>query len=161
MPRQLTRSPSSRYSHGEITVEFSGQVLEVFKRYLQTGRRNEAGGILLGRIYDGNTVVVEVATTPNKEDKAGRYFFDRSRNAAQEIVTCLWEQSGGEIVYLGEWHTHPERNPSPSPRDKDMIRSMFNDTKMETNSLILTIVGLEGRWVGVQDRQGLTRCSQA
>jgi integrative and conjugative element protein (TIGR02256 family) len=145
-----------RLSDG-MTLRFSESACNALRKFRQTGRRNEAGGILLGRILANDEIVIEKVTRPGALDRAGRYFFDRARGPAQRTVEREWKKSNGEIIYLGEWHSHPEDFPTPSSRDKEMIRNMFKDTRMEIDFLVELIIGLEDDWVGIQDEQGLRR----
>jgi len=137
-------------------LELDPGVIDTFTNFRQSDERTESGGILLGRIYEAaRCIVVEVATVPNNLDQAGRYYFERSRIAAQRIVDEQWKFSSGERVYLGEWHSHPEPLPLPSPRDRTMIRNMFRQSKMETPYLFLVIVGVLENWVAVEDGRSL------
>ncbi len=44
----------------------------------------EAGGMLLGRLIEGtDDVVIDEATVPSGEDRRGRFFFKRTKTAAQ------------------------------------------------------------------------------
>lgn len=108
----------------------------------------EAGGILLGRVYP-TEVVIETVTPPNPADKAGRYFFERSRTAAQRAINFAWSVSQGEQIYLGEWHSHPEQVAEPSSRDRAMILNNLRDAKMDIDFLILVVLGRRADWVGL------------
>jgi hypothetical protein len=56
---------NTRYDMGDgLYLEFSEAVAETFQRYRQRQSANEAGGILMGQVYPGSYVVVEMATTP-------------------------------------------------------------------------------------------------
>ncbi len=135
-------------------VQLSDDALEVFRRSIQTSGM-ESGGILLGSVYPRSHVSVEKATRPGFLDKAGRYFFERSRARAQSIVNRHWKKSSGLKIYLGEWHTHPVAYPVPSPRDRRMIRNMFRQTKMEIDFLLLIIVGTSSLWIGIENGESL------
>ena len=136
---------------------FSAEVIQTFGHYRQPIGANEAGGILLGRLFRHSRIVIEVATPPGPLDKAGPTFFHRSQRSAQQHVDKAWRDSRGEQVYLGEWHTHPSRVPTPSWRDRNMIRNMFKQTKMEISFLVLVVVGHDENWVGVQNKAGLVQ----
>lgn len=141
-----------RYKINELEfLQLSEKVISIFQTRKQTGRRKEAGGILLGTVYPEQRVLIKDATVPGYLDMAGRYFFDRSRGRAQHIVNKHWKKSSGECIYLGEWHTHPEPSPSPSCRDRQMIRNMFNQTKMEIEFLFLIIVGTQSIWIAIEN----------
>src|SRR5574341_2109891 len=111
--------------------------------------RQESGGILLGRIFE-NRIIIETITTPDNRDKAGVSFFVRSRGKAQDVVNKTWNDSKGEKIYLGEWHTHSASCPQPSSTDKDLIRNMLRDSIMEIDFLLTVIVGIDDYWVGLQ-----------
>ena len=140
----------------EEFVEFSPDAIKTFSEFRQFPDSNEAGGILLGRVYPKSHVSVEVATKPHQLDKPGRDFFDRSRGPAQRIVNKAWKITFGERVYLGEWHTHRQLNPVPSARDRKMIRNMFHQTRMQIDFLLLIVVGIED-WVGIENGISLKR----
>ncbi len=139
----------------EGALVFSSEAIRSFTDHRQPVGADEAGGILLGRLFRDSGVVVEVATPPGPFDKAGPRFFHRSRESAQQHVDKAWHDSGGEQVYLGEWHTHPSPVPLPSWRDRTMIRNMFKQTRMEISFLILVVVGYDENWVGIQDKMRL------
>src|SRR5262245_57673288 len=141
-----------RYQMGSsLILEFSQTVALTFNSYRQITDRKEAGGILIGRVWPDSRVLIEVATIPNSHDEAGRYYFNRSVEAAQQIINRVWEESRGEQIYLGEWHSHPEVDPWPSSLDRQMIRTMLRGTQMEIKFLILVVVGVHKNWVGLEN----------
>jgi len=102
----------------------------------------EAGGVLLGRlILNSNDVIIDDVTIPSKVDKRNRFFFWRSRKTAQEQVNEAWKESYQTRVYLGEWHTHPEDDPSPSCVDKKNWRRIVRNARYEQESLFFIIAG--------------------
>jgi integrative and conjugative element protein (TIGR02256 family) len=114
----------------------------------RANRTSEAGGILLGRVYESE-IVIEVATTPTSADRAGAFFFERSRLVSQERVNAAWSASDGEQIYLGEWHSHPSSIAVPSSRDRAMILNNLRETKMEIDFLFLVVLGWTQDWVGI------------
>ncbi|OME64248.1 hypothetical protein BSK65_29385 [Paenibacillus odorifer] len=141
------------YLFSDKTISFNQDVLETFRSFRQVGtHQHEAGGILLGRIYQDGKVIVEQISTPGRYDKSGKYFFERNVKYAQQIVNKAWKDSNGEIQYLGEWHTHPEMNPTPSSVDHKLLKGMINDSKLEIDFLFLVIVGIDGFYVASQTK---------
>lgn len=144
-----------KYAFGQIEVIFTKRVMKIMESYRQVkADQHESGGILLGRIFS-NRIVVEHVSEPSQADRSGRYFFERNVRIAQQIVDIKWKESGGEIIYLGEWHTHPESFPTPSITDKRLISNMLRDSKMEIDFLLMVIVGTKGYFVASQVRCGL------
>lgn len=102
----------------------------------------EAGGILLGRtMRDSGSLVVDSAVSPGKGDKRRRFSFRRSRPRAQRNVDAAWTGSGGTSNYLGEWHSHPEDDPTPSSHDRREWRRIARETVHDGDSLFFLIVG--------------------
>ncbi|RCR71349.1 hypothetical protein DUE52_03095 [Larkinella punicea] len=129
------------------------QALQQMVPYLQHKSVDcEAGGILLGRLLrDSNDIVVDEVTIPMPGDKRNRYAFYRAKRRHQEIINQRWQESSGTCIYLGEWHTHPERIPTPSTIDlKDWQRKLKTDTF--ENDLFFLILGIEEArmWTGKQ-----------
>jgi integrative and conjugative element protein (TIGR02256 family) len=128
--------------------------MRVFDAYRSKRRTTEAGGVLLGRVYESE-IVIEVATRPSAADRAGAFFFDRSTHVCQEHVNQAWSTSGGEQIYLGEWHSHPAEVAEPSGRDRAMILNNLRDAKMEIDFLFLIVIGWVFDWVGIAKRASL------
>jgi integrative and conjugative element protein (TIGR02256 family) len=102
----------------------------------------EAGGILLGRILVKNEhVVVDEVTAPGRHDHRSRFRFFRAERPAQTAVNEAWTHSGGEINYLGEWHTHPEDDPTPSQHDRADWQRLVATQRYEQDALFFVIVG--------------------
>ena len=79
----------------------------------------ESGGIIVG-YYENSLRGLKISdlTFPQAEDVCSRFRFIRKAAGHQDIMDELWEKSGHKKSYLGEWHTHNQANPSPSPIDK-------------------------------------------
>lgn len=123
-------------------------------------RADESGGVLLGRYVLGcEDVVIDDVTTPFAEDERGRTFFRRSQAAHQAVIDEQWRTSGGRCHYLGEWHTHPERDPHPSGTDiSDWKRRVKSDV-FDSDFLLFVIVGTHAVrvWEGRRTRSLLWR----
>lgn len=102
----------------------------------------EAGGMLFGRLIDGTPdIVIDKISVPSPLDKSSRYSFFRRKQPAQIIVNSLWAASDQTCVYLGEWHTHPEDEPSPSQTDIDNWHKIVRKAKYEQDCLLFLIAG--------------------
>ncbi len=127
------------------TVEFRKCAAEVMRRYRQLSRRDaEAGGMILGRlVVESSDLVIDEVTEPTKLDRKGRFFFIRRRGAAQRRVNQAWLTSNGTQNYLGEWHSHPEDNPTPSDIDIENWSRIGAQARFEQDFLLFAIVGRE------------------
>lgn len=103
----------------------------------------ESGGVLLGRRITGcQDIIVDLLTTPTSADTQARAFFRRARAEHQQRINEVWTTSRGAVNYLGEWHTHPEDDPSPSSLDLRSWRSLARECQYEGDELFFLIVGL-------------------
>jgi integrative and conjugative element protein (TIGR02256 family) len=102
----------------------------------------EAGGVLIGRRIDETLdTVVDCVSRPVAADRRTRQSFHRSARAHQRIVDAAWRRSDGTAGYVGEWHTHPEPCPKPSPVDlRDWSRRLREDS-VDAPDVYFVIVG--------------------
>ncbi len=118
--------------------------LEVIRRYVQDAADlPEGGGVLLGRhILGSDDVVVDHVTVPMHGDRRSRSRFFRARRGHQDLIDRAWAESGGTRTYLGEWHTHPQGVPIPSPIDRRNWRRKLKADRF-SGFLFFVIVGTE------------------
>ncbi len=134
-----------------FNIAIPNNVIQIFSKFKQDEKKkNESGGILLGYLI-GDNIHISKVTIPNKFDKSSRYTFERNKDAAQIVVDHEFINSNGMIIYLGEWHTHPEDHPTPSGQDKIMIRDQYKKGKLNEPFLLLLIQGLVSLTVMVHD----------
>ena len=81
--------------------------------------QHEAGGLLFARIATRAITIVE-ATGPHPHDRRSRFSFSTSLERQQLLVEARFEVG---LHYVGEWHSHPEGQPNPSPRDDKTMAS--------------------------------------
>lgn len=125
------------------TVTLGQEAWAILNRYRQNdATAPEAGGVLLGRfIKETHDIVVDNVTTPGIGDAASRLTFRRGRRRTQTLIDRAWHESGGARNYLGEWHTHPEDEPSPSGIDLGNWKRIVETARYEQDSLLFVIVG--------------------
>ena len=135
----------------ETRFEISAAAWQAMHGFIQhASDATEAGGVLLGRhLRDGSAIVVDAVTAPMDGDRRARTRFHRARRWHQAAIDAAWVASEGTCTYLGEWHTHPEPIPTPSPVDRtDWHRRLLQDRY--TAPLFFMIVGTAavGVWEG-------------
>lgn len=116
------------------------------KAYAHAGKcgDGEAGGILIGRLLiESDDILIDEATEPGKKDRRRRFTFWRSTSSHQKRVDTAWKQSRGTQIYLGEWHSHPEADPTPSNQDVKNWLAIIKDAKYEQDQLLFAIAGIE------------------
>ena len=132
-------------------IIFKQEVLDTLLTYKQGYNVSETGGVLLGQIYTDGEIVVCRCSEPCVAGKADRMGFSRSSKTANKIINDAFEGSNGTILYVGEWHTHPEPYPSPSKTDKTSIEEIYRTANINNPNLIYVIVGDMDIFCGVYD----------
>lgn len=128
--------------NNEARLSISRDILNQFNTFEQRRGEFESGGILLGK-YDlqSRTYYISQITTPNKSDGAGFSFFIRNKKAAQKQINKAWKKSKGIVNYLGEWHTHCCKYPTPSYTDLNFIKQLVDDKTSPYKHFFMIIVG--------------------
>lgn len=131
------------WNDGFIIVTSS--VLRQIKGYRQIASADrEAGGILLG-VRRGRHIDITFATTPKRGDIRSRIGFSRLSLFHQDFALRAWRRFGRKLDYVGEWHSHPELNPYPSPIDRAEWRKLMRSRKSD---LVFVILGISALWLG-------------
>ena len=125
---------------------------EVMNILDQSRQRNlndtEAGGFLAG-YFKGSDIHIIRITEPFDRDARSRTRFERRDIRHVRLMEDWYRSSGRKINCLGEWHTHPEKHPSPSVID----RSGWADLTAYRQGIptIFFIAGIAGNWCGNLD----------
>ncbi len=141
---------------GQI-LELSDPVIEIFKFYRQTGGKPEAGGLLFAELCLPR-IIIKQATTPHKLDKRSKFSFIPYRKPQKDIISQFFNT---DLHFVGEWHTHFQRNPSPSIIDLHSMQDSFLKSKHELNAFIMIIVGSYTPglrlWISLHNENGFQR----
>lgn len=131
-----------RRQNGGLFVVASEATLTITRHCQRLEEMPEAGGILLGRvILHAPRVVVDAVTEPSRWDRWTRYTFFRAKEPAQRAINRAWDTSDRKRNYLGDWHTHPEDDPTPSAVDIGEWRRLARTAMFEQNMLFFLIAG--------------------
>ncbi len=125
-------------------VELPAATVEFLRRYVQLGSALETGGVLAGFLRKDDVWILSHPMQPSPRNRAGRHWLKRHRSDAQKFVDKVYQETGGLVNYLGEWHTHPEPTPSPSLEDRKMLQDLLRTSRLEIRFLIGVIVGMSG-----------------
>ncbi|MBO9583113.1 MAG: Mov34/MPN/PAD-1 family protein [Flavobacterium sp.] len=134
---------------GDFNIFLSKRVLSDFVNYKQDKIfKNESGGILLGQVFIKNIYILK-NSVPCRDDKSKRYSFERDIKNAQKIIDFEFKESEGKTIYLGEWHTHPEKVPNPSSQDIKMIKEQFEKNILNEPFIVMIIFGTKSFFIGI------------
>lgn len=113
----MSRMQHITLKFGEHQVAIRTTVIQNMAEFCQYDPASREGcGILLGYEWDQFFDIV-AATPPQITDQRSRCSYKRGTRGHLSIAKDLWRKSGNKIGYLGEWHTHPQRIPTPSHKD--------------------------------------------
>lgn len=101
----------------------------------------EAGGQLFGTV-SSSEVVISKATGPYRGDQRWRTSYRSNPQLAQ---TAIDQQAKKGLLYMGEWHTHPEDHPTASSTDLDAVAKLQRASSTRLSNLLMVI---QGRHVG-------------
>lgn len=118
-------------------IYFSPETVEFISNEIFLYPEVETGGAFMGNIKEGTIYVTKVIDGgPNASRSPVDFKCDLHYTDLQIDMHCA--NTGGEEYYVGEWHTHPQVNPYPSPVD---INSFLNIAQSYSKPALLFIVG--------------------
>lgn len=108
-----------RFWGSTIELRVNKQVYACWLEHRQMNPKDtEQFGVLIGSRVEGEqSIWIDRCTTPQKKDISQRSFFVMKDTTHQQIIDKAFEQSSGELGYIGTWHTHPQNAPEPSSID--------------------------------------------
>jgi integrative and conjugative element protein (TIGR02256 family) len=137
--RGAPRHWEGRIPESEQAVRIEDAALRHIRRFRQRGQSTkEAGGQLFGCVTD-KWVIVSKAVGPSASDERGLFSFRSDPSVAQKAIQRLHERG---LLYLGEWHTHAELIPLPSPSDLLAMQQLMKRSHLNTRAILLVILGL-------------------
>lgn len=101
----------------------------------------ETCGILIGYVNQRVAVVLK-AVGPGPDAERSQSICSRDPQFAQWNLELAFEEWGLKGQYLGEWHSHLEANPSPSPTDVDSLLGIARAPLYHTSCPVMVIAGL-------------------
>ena len=120
------------------TLRFSSMALATFDLEIQRFPNLEVGGVLLGCIVDEDTIFIQTASEGGPKAIHEEFYFQADHNYVDMLIDMEYANSEGKVVYLGEWHTHPQIHPEPSPKD---LHSLTEIAASAEQFSILLIIG--------------------
>ena len=112
-------------------------------KYRQEHLPNETGGVLIGYFDVPRKSVYVVDALPAPRDSSEhKTAFVRGFAGLREELEAIEARSGGQVNYVGEWHSHPDgAGTTPSPDDAVLLASIADEMRMDGWPGVMMIVG--------------------
>jgi integrative and conjugative element protein (TIGR02256 family) len=120
----------------------SSQVRESLVAMTESSPATETGGVLIGYIDDQHTAVIINATGPGPKAEKSKGGFARDVEFAQGELDRVARETASKATYIGEWHSHLEISPEPSPRDIASMSGIADAPNYLTRCPVMLIAGL-------------------
>lgn len=89
-------------------IRFKNGLLDQMKKITAKAKNTETGGSFLGVVnYKTKVIHVTDLIAAPPDSKGNAVCFYRGHNGLSEKINSAMEMSGGQIGYVGEWHSHP------------------------------------------------------
>lgn len=122
-----------------LSLEIDNKIVQEIQKQAFEAFPNETGGFLVGKYStDNNTAIVSLALTPVKIT-SGPTCFQRETDGMESVWDELYKEG---LVYLGEWHSHPNGSSRYSTTDKKALTNIAGSETVVINNPIMLIVSL-------------------
>jgi integrative and conjugative element protein (TIGR02256 family) len=128
---------------GGWQVRIAARAGAQLRKYRRQRLPNETGGVLLGDVDSRRRVVRIGLALPSPADSIEwPDMYIRGAEGLRERVNRLHTLSGGQLSYVGEWHSHPNGVP-PTPSKHDLAAFDILRREMVTEGLP-TVMFIQG-----------------
>lgn len=128
-----------------LTLVLPAEVANKVQDALVCSGKREIGGVMMAEHASVNTFVVRDLTIHRRGTLAS---FIRRIEEAWSALTRFFESTKRDyrrFNYIGEWHSHPSFEPSPSGRDHASMQEIISDESVGANFVVLMIVKLDSQ----------------
>ena len=135
-----------RQQVGEWSLILDGKLLENLAALRSAKLPNETGGVLIGHYDLDRQTVYVVDTIPSPPDSAEwPTLYIRGSEGLLAQVQAVSDRTGGQLEYVGEWHSHPD-GCATLPSDDDLLVFAWLTQHMSVAGLpaLMAIVGQHG-----------------
>jgi len=124
-----------------LAVNIEDDLIKHFYEYGLSHYPNEFGGLLLGYYSEDYRTVLIIDTIVPQKYTSSRYFFERGIKGLTTKLKSSFKRTPS-LIYIGEWHTHPDNPPIPSETDLIALREIIQHSKVFITNPILLIIGM-------------------
>ncbi len=96
----------------------------------------ETGGFVMG-LRRGEHFEITAVTYPGPKDLSTPYSFSRLDEHHANDIQSAWVSNESFVTLIGDWHSHPTGDGSPSSKDRRAWRSLLNSGLPDCIGIIL------------------------
>jgi hypothetical protein len=117
-------------------VRLTAAVVQTVREELAKADPHETGGVFIGRAnFKTKTIHVVGLVLAPPDSYADQVYFFRGIQDLPESINEVNRASGGQLGYIGEWHTHPAGPEYMSTKDADAVRKFKREFEALTSPL--------------------------
>jgi proteasome lid subunit RPN8/RPN11 len=140
---EIEASPYAEMTIGSWTVAVPHQVLREISEQRQARLPNETGGVLVGVFDTQHRRVYIVDHIPSPADsEESPIAYTRGVGGVSEELARIGECTGRQVVYVGEWHSHPDGySTQPSEDDENLFTTLQRESQTGGLPAVMAIAG--------------------
>jgi integrative and conjugative element protein (TIGR02256 family) len=141
---KVRRSHEATIGHWRVVTDDG--VLAMIAEYRRIKLPRETGGVLLGQYDLQRRIIYIVDVVPSPRDSREEPFaYYRGCDGLPEVIAESQQRTGGQLGYIGEWHSHPAGYSSkPSTDDCKQFEWLRRALSPEGLPTLLVIAGDDG-----------------
>lgn len=128
---------------GDFSLHVPADVVREIERLCLEHYPNEIGTALYGSYSDDRATATVHGLAPIAEDSvSGAFGFVRGSAGLAKYFAQVWSESSGFVYYIGDWHSHPNGEPTPSTQDVTTARDIATDPGSQCAEVVQIIAAV-------------------
>lgn len=123
-----------------LRISIEQSLIDALVLYGRNQYPKEFGGVLVGYYSDDKRTVNIIDSILPIDFKSTKTTFERGVEGLKEALEEYYKQNPS-LIYIGEWHTHPDNSPIPSVTDISAINTIINNKNTFIANPVLLIIG--------------------
>lgn len=141
--RRLERDPDCPFCADPPVrqVRVPSRVQEQLEGRAVAAEGKETCGILVGRITEDRIATVTDGSDAGPKAESSATTCSRDVEYTQQWLEGRIKEANGEIEYIGEWHSHPSEDTTPSTTDTTSLTDIANSPNYLCKTPVMLILG--------------------
>ena len=107
----------------------------------------ETGGVLMGYFGEpGNIPVIIYASVPGSNAIHLRNYYRPDQKFDESLIATIYKESGRQLTYLGDWHTHLAPIDKLSYKDRKTLKKIAMYKSARVNTPLMLILSYHCQW---------------